>query len=144
MTTTQKQYSAGRYYVGDLCYVNALGKFEGRWERICESMFPSGSQHAVDGDHCVDGIDFWVHGTAHGDGSFNSNINFDFPVDAGIIGICTEEVALADGYYGGTIVEFSQPFTPEYEYGTFSIGHVTITTDDDCDDDCDDDYSEDH
>lgn len=139
---TTKTYPAGRYYIGDLCYVNALG--QKCWDEVCDVIFPPELNGVgVPGSHTVQGIDFWYHGTAYGDGRYASNIGKDFPVDAGIIGLVSAEVAERDGFDGGHIITFDAPFTPEYDDGEFIIGHLIINTDSDEYEDEDDDYNPD-
>jgi len=133
-----KVFPAGRYYIGDLCYCNALGKHDDRWDRICKMMFPDGNRDDP-GTHTIDGIEFWYHCTAYGDGEYDSNSRYTFPVDAGIIGIVSAAVAESEGSYGGHIIEFARPFQPYYANGTFYIGHLEIDTDPRSDDD----YNED-
>lgn len=121
-------FLAGKYYVGDLCYVD---KLSARWDRVYEQMFPRKLGGCTDqpGLHEIDGMKYWYHRTAYGDGCYEDLYSgLTFPVDAGIIGVCSAEDALEAGFYGGHIVEFADDFEPYYEDGVFHIGHLTIDT----------------
>ena len=117
-----KQYPAGRYYVGDLCYFKGID-----WDAFCAATIDG--YKCLDGDFVIGGRETWHHDTAYGDGCYLSNVGLDFAVDAGLIGI----VALRKGEVapeGGHEITFDEPFIPHYEDGTFHIGHVTIWTED--------------
>jgi hypothetical protein len=142
-----KTYPAGRYYVGDLCYARVLGGK--RWDAVVDLMYAPDSGEDG-GSLSIDGIDFWYHHTAYGDGCFyDGNTGLEFGVDAGLIGIVSAEAAEAaeaaetDEIVGGHIVEFARPFTPHYEGDTFYIGHLVIPTGWTDDEDEDDDYPSD-
>jgi len=115
------EFPAGRYYVGDLCYVKAID-----WNKFCDATIVG--QECLNGDFTIDGIHTWHHDTAYGDGDFSSNSEFSFPVDAGLIGVVSEEVALRGKHNGGHLIDFTEPFTPYYEDGKFFIGHLVIDT----------------
>lgn len=127
-----KKYPAGRYWIGDLCYVK---KIDDAWQS------KGGFGDATDGFYNCNGnktmtaldgssIDFWVHVTAYGDGCYPSNIDFDFGVDSGTIGVVSADVAESEGHHDGIIVDIKDDFEPKYEEGTFFIGHVLIYTED--------------
>jgi len=121
-----KTYPAGRYYVGDLCYARVLGG--ARWNAVVDLMYAP-ENDGNGGSLSIDGIDFWYHNTAYGDGVFyDGTTGLEFGVDAGIIGILSAEVAETDEIVGGHIVEFAHSFTPHYEGDTFYIGHLVIYT----------------
>lgn len=117
-----KEYPAGRYWVGDLCYLNI------NREHVC----------AENGDFAVDGIETWHHRTAFGDGDYKSNKGITFPVDSGSIGIVKADVATTVGYrpgyiagfVPGHIVDLKDAFTPVFKGSTFYIGSLEIYTDD--------------
>jgi hypothetical protein len=120
-----KTYPAGRYYVGDLCYARVLGG--DRWDDVVDLMYQGGKDNP--GSHTIDGIDFWYHNTAFGDGTFfDGGTGLEFGVDAGVIGIIPAEAAESDEMVGGHIVKFTEPFTPSYDDGIFYIGHLAIPT----------------
>ena len=74
---------AGRYYIGDLCYV-----MHDEWREVCDLFFPPNSPpHGVEGEfQLADGRRFASFGTAYGDGEYRSSINTLHSVDSGSIG----------------------------------------------------------
>lgn len=126
---------AGRYYIGDLCYV-----MHPEWDEACSLFFPSyESGRGVEGEFTLkDGRRFASFGTAYGDGTYNSNIGTEHMVDSGSIGcICVEDIR--DTTYNdieslGAIVEFKEPFeVKKIDRGLIRFGHVEIETDADYD-----------
>ena len=100
---------AGRYYIGDLCYV-----MHPEWSECCELFFPHpGPEQAVEGKfQLADGRRFASFGTAWGDGCYRSNIGTDHSVDSGSIG-CILLDDIRDTQYSservaelGAVVEF--------------------------------------
>ena len=112
---------AGRYYVGDLCYV-----MHPEWDEVCGIMFDTPKPGAVqDGEFTLkDGRRFAVHSTAYGDGCYRSNKGTMHSVDAGLIG-CILVSDIQDNEYTqeflqglGAFVEFTEPFTTSSGRGT--------------------------
>ena len=105
---------SGKMYIGDLCY--AMSDYD---------------YHKVWGAHNYEDGMFAMVGTAYGDGCYDSNIGFAFPVDAGIIGICDGELVKKDvtGPYGdlGIIVDAEGEANISYNNGTISITYTTPT-----------------
>ena len=102
---------AGKYYIGDLCYV-----MHDEWDEACTLFFPTyQSGRGVEGEFTLkDGRRFASFGTAYGDGTYNSNIGTEHMVDSGSIG-CVQVEDIRDNTYDdieslGAIVEFTQPF----------------------------------
>lgn len=136
MIATAVEMPAGKYYVGDPCYVVP----DHRWIEWLELADPDREGLKIlvadlDG-HSILGI-----GTAHGDGCYEDTTHgHTYPVDAGLIGVTPVEIA--DGEQASAnlcrIVEFTEPFTCEYDDGTIILGHISINTDWDGDDE---DYS---
>lgn len=136
---------AGCYWIGDLCYVFPdKGPMGNYWDKIIEKndCFTKGQLTEFDEGK----IKIWADDTAFGDGVYPSNINFNFPVDAGLLGIIPEETVeylnTIDGDYDnshlkglGIFVDFKEDFTIEMSNGRFRFGHVIIETDDDNSDD---------
>jgi hypothetical protein len=126
---------AGRYYIGDLCYVT-----HPEWQEVCELFFPPGAPgRGVEGEFTLkDGRRFASFGTAWGDGTYNSNIGTEHMVDSGSIG-CIRVEDICDTTYNnleqlGAIVEFEQPFeVRKVSLGLLRFGHVDINTDADYD-----------
>lgn len=133
---------AGRYYIGDLCYV-----MHDEWDEVCDLFFPPGDNigRGRDGEFTLtDGRRFASFGTAYGDGTYRSNIGTNHSVDSGSIG-CIRVEDIRDNTYDdierlGAIVEFDQPFEVSEDQGLLVFGHVQIeTAGDDEEYDCFDD-----
>ena len=135
---------AGKYYIGDLCYV-----MHDAWNEFCDIT--------IDGHNCEDGEfqlkdgrRFATYGTAYGDGEYQVNIGGSCDVDAGLIGCIRVEDIKDDTYSDisklGIVVEFTSPFETGETNGVIYFGHVRIDTAavDEYDDyDHDEDYSDD-
>ena len=121
---------AGRYYVGDLCYV-----MEPEWKEVCRLFFPADAPpKGIEGEFTLaDGRRF-ASFAAYGDGSYLSNINTDHCVDSGSIGcILVSDVRDPEGTEEemtrlGAIVEFTEPFEVSNDQGMLTFGHVQIET----------------
>jgi hypothetical protein len=126
-TVTRKQHfdhtlPAGKYYIGDLCYV--LG------DDVYDGVF--GGTGYSSGIYEEKGTDrtFLVSHTAWGDGEFPASDGKKFAVDAGIIGICsTSLMAKNDG--GGHLYTFDKPVKCEFRLGrfTFISGYDSVVID---------------
>ncbi len=117
---------AGRYYIGDLCYV-----MHPEWDEFCELTIQG--ERCLDGEFTLkDGRRFASFGTAYGDGTYRSNIGTEHSVDAGLIGCIRVEDIRDDQYSNieelGAIVEFDQPFEVSEDQGLIVFGHVQIET----------------
>ena len=125
---------AGRYYIGDLCYVIE------EWNDVC--LIIQGDK-CVDGEFTLpDGRRFANYGTAYGDGRYHSNIGTEHPVDSGRIGcLKVEDITkdVLDATDVGAVVDFASDFETGVDDGVISFGHVEISTDPDRDDDYEDD-----
>ncbi len=117
---------AGKYYVGDLCYV-----MHPQWDEFCELTI---SQHEVsDGEFTLaNGTKFSFRGTAYGDGCYEDQFGGSYPVDAGLIGcILVDDINDPEAdLEAGQIIEFTSPFETSYEDGVIYIGHLRINTGD--------------
>lgn len=117
---------AGRYYIGDLCYV-----MHPEWDEFCELTIRD--NQCLDGEFTLkDGRRFASFGTAYGDGTYRSNIGTEHSVDAGLIG-CIRVEDIRDDQYDdieelGAVVEFDQPFEVSSDQGLIVFGHVQIET----------------
>lgn len=119
---------AGRYYIGDLCYV-----MHPEWDEFCKLTI--GDKGCLDGEFTLkDGRRFASFNTAYGDGTYRSNIGTEHSVDAGLIG-CIRVEDIDDVTYDadkivdlGAIVEFDQPFEVSEDQGLIVFGHVQIET----------------
>ena len=56
---------AGRYYVGDLCYV-----MHDVWDEVCDLVFPYDGRGVYGKFKLKDGREFAVYSTAYGDGTY--------------------------------------------------------------------------
>ena len=128
---------AGRYYVGDLCYV-----LNDVWDEVCElSLFEcEGGPFTL-----KDGRQFIMYGTAYGDGCYPSSDGKLYSVDSGTIGcvimndsdITPEIQKILDGGLGH-LVHFPENFETKNDtipYGTqkgiIHFGSLIINTVDD-------------
>lgn len=127
---------AGRYYIGDLCYV-----MNDRWIEFCDLTCSGAS--VLDGEFTLkDGKRFATYSTMYGDGVYPTNIGANLSVDAGLIGcilvsdITDPEVTETKMLRLGTIVEFGTDFVTgggrgESGWaGTIQFGRVIVETGD--------------
>ena len=121
---------AGRYYVGDLCYV-----MHPEWEEFCEITISG--RGCLDGEFQLkDGRRFASYGTAYGDGIYHSNYGTTHPVDAGLIGCIrvsdiSEHLTEEELKKFGTVMDFAHDFTTGEEDGTIRFDDLVIYTNDD-------------
>jgi hypothetical protein len=120
---------AGRYYIGDLCYV-----MHDEWNEVCDLFFSASSfPGQAEGEFTLkDGRRFASFGTAYGDGEYSSNIGTTHGVDSGSIG-CIRVEDIRDTTYSdierlGAIVTFDQPFEVSNDHGLLKFGSVHIET----------------
>ncbi len=117
----------GKYYVGDLCYVN-----DERWDEVCNRLFASKSRRPGGEFELEDGIKFAVYCTAWGDGCYEDNLGNQYGVDAGVIGCIRVDDLHKMGEAPsdlGTIHEFEKDFETGYEDGTIFFGDLKVETD---------------
>lgn len=123
---------AGKYYVGDLCYV-----MHDEWDEACSLFFKGRDDHGCNqGEFTLkDGRRFVSINTKWGDGSYRDQQGRSYGVDAGLIGcIRVQDISLDCGdnfISGGNIIDFPHDFDCGYEdeNGTIVIGHIRIETD---------------
>ena len=101
---------AGRYYIGDICYVLK--------DSVKDDIF--GDTNYEPGHYKMKDGEFLVNRTAYGDGSYPGSNNYQYGVDAAVIGItninlCIDEKKL----YGGTLHTFTEPVMCSFTQGTF-------------------------
>lgn len=120
---------AGKYYIGDPCYVIA----EEKWmDFLNKGFWPAEEKGRAVFE--FEGKTCFAHHTAYGDGVYFDNKGEQFPVDAGIIGAIPFE--LCDRVYAGEvearhlgiIVDLENETSVEYDEGTFHIGDREIPT----------------
>lgn len=115
---------AGKYYVGDLCYI--LGD---RWNEVCNLIIVK--HRCLDGEfELKDGTRFAIYGTVHGDGVYHDRHANRYPVDSGSIG-CVRVDDITEGEldkFPGNIFDFKEDFETYMEGGVIIIGDVVIDT----------------
>jgi hypothetical protein len=120
---------AGRYYVGDLCYV-----LHEVWSEVCELTFDKEGR-MIDGEHYLkDGRKFALYSTKYGDGTYLDTQGREYMVDAGCIG-CILEVDIdlknkENNTDGGQIIDFNRDFVTGDNNGQLLFGTVLIETND--------------
>ena len=124
---------AGRYYVGDLCYVMS----DEEWKQFCNITIKG--ERVLDGEfEMPDGRKFATYGTSWGDGTYYDQYGHTFSVDAGLIGCILEsdiKEPLDNILDLGALIDFNTPFVTsggrgdrEWD-GVIQFGTVMIETD---------------
>jgi hypothetical protein len=118
---------AGKYYIGDLCYVMA----DEEWREICNIIIQG--EKIVDGEfELPDGRRFAIYSTAWGDGEYHDQYGHTYSVDAGSIGCILMSDIRAHKYDNildlGAVQEFAEPFVTGSQGGQLQFGHVLIET----------------
>jgi hypothetical protein len=126
---------AGRYYVGDLCYVMS----DTEWGEVC-SITIVGNE-CIQGEFTLsDGRKFAMYNTRWGDGQYRSNRNTKHSVDSGTIGCILLENIEAhvdeENKFDfiedvGALIEFKKDFETYSADGLMVFGDVIINTDPD-------------
>lgn len=136
---------AGKYYVGDLCYVLS----DKDWSDVCRLTIAD--DKTLQGEfNLPDGRRFAIFGTAYGDGEYSDQLGNDYFVDSGTLGCILYDSISADKYDDiselGAIITFDNEFDVEEDHGQISFGYLTIETNDndwnDLEEDIFDDWSE--
>lgn len=115
-----KEFKAGTYYVGDLCYI-----LSDVWDEVCDH-FDDGVFTLIDGRKCA------MHSTMHGDGRYTDQDGDTYAVDSGTIGCVMVEGHEVGQFENGNamIIEFLEDFDTDSSEGVISIGNIEIDTDD--------------
>jgi hypothetical protein len=122
---------AGKYYVGDLCYV-----MHPEWSAVCDLVLGDGG--CLEGEfNLPDGRRFAMYNTAWGDGQYGSSIGTSHCVDSGSIGcIRIDDITESERDFDemnrlGAIVEFKNEFTTYTDdEGNLTFGHIVVETSD--------------
>jgi len=129
---------AGKYYVGDLCYV-----MHECWDEVCGLFFEGRTDHGCnEGEfNLKDGRRFVSYNTKWGDGSYYDESGNEYGVDAGLIGcIRLDDIDFTNDQNqinGGNVIEFRTDFNHgggrssmgrDWD-GVIRIGHISINTD---------------
>jgi hypothetical protein len=131
---------AGKYWVGDLCYIMN----DEEWDEVLELTDLEDQPWALgEGEFTFkDGRRFAMYRTIYGDGSYPDQSGCYFPVDSGSIG-CVRVDDFEDRAYhtsGGAVYTFENDFeTFSTKNGLICIGHVEIDTSEDEEEYCDED-----
>lgn len=125
---------AGKYYIGDLCYVMA----DEEWLDICDITIQG--TRVLEGEFQLkDGRRFAMYSTAYGDGVYYDEYGHSYSVDSGSIGcILLDDIKYVDNFDQfldvGAILEFDENFVTwggrgesDWE-GMIQFGHVVIET----------------
>ena len=133
---------AGRYYIGDPCYMWPHSKHEGLpdWSDFCD-MFFNGDLLKVNTP--IGEFELWANTTAYGDGDYplllQHHLRANIPVDAGMIGVIPAALfehmvsisSLEKGYDVGSMyhmIDMKEDFDVEFSGETFYIGNYSIYT----------------
>ena len=126
---------AGKYYVGDLCYVLD----DDEWDQVCARTIQGKS--FADGEFELnDGRKFAIYGTSWGDGGYQDYYGNEYSVDSGSIGCIKIEDIKVKKYDDdlerlGAIVEFQTDFVTDGGRGIkgwngiIQFGRIAIETD---------------
>jgi hypothetical protein len=119
---------AGKYYIGDLCYV-----MHDQWDEFCDITIDD--RVCKEGEFRLkNGTNFATYGTQYGDGTFYDQNKYEYGVDAGLLGcIRVEDIDDPEGIERmeelGHVYTFDRPFrTGRTSDGTIYFGHVRIPT----------------
>jgi len=121
-----KSFKAGKYYIGDLCYIIDSKK----WSFICTNFRKEGP---IDKEVA----DIAMASTTYGDGLYNDNKRGTnkgiYYVDSGTIGVISMDNPLFDKkklekVKYGKVVDFENDFKFECTDGKFVIGDIKINT----------------
>jgi hypothetical protein len=137
---------AGKYWIGDLCYV-----MHDNWDEFCEKAYDRDTGEDNNGRMVLNnGVTVAWFNTMWGDGTYRDSQGRKYPVDAGLIG-CIKMNDIDHDHrdndlFGGNIVEFANDFECGYENGTIWFGHgrdsVEIETGDTSEEDEEDEDEE--
>lgn len=125
-----KRMPAGRYYLGDPCYV-----IEGeRWDEFLGEFWevkPRGGIFTFDHFECC------AFYTKYGDGTYSTTEGSLLGVDAGMIGLVPLTI-ITSGHpeQDGTIVSFSAAFECYEQDGLLIFGDIEVDTAGDDEDEC--------
>jgi hypothetical protein len=121
---------AGKYYVGDLCYVMD----DDEWKEVCSRIRGRGVWgECLDGEFVLhDGRKLAIYSTKWGDGTYYDELGHSYSVDSGGIGCIRVEDIKANKYDNlldlGAILEFDEPFVTSEHTGLIQFGYVIIET----------------
>lgn len=116
---------AGKYYIGDPCYVIP----DGEWDEFVGAMYEGRRMHPLT-EFEFKGNRVWCHSTASGDGDYDGSDGNSYPVDSGTLGAIPVALIDEDAVDGDMVfIEVDRAWVPMYDNGTFYFNHITINTD---------------
>jgi hypothetical protein len=111
---------AGKYWVGDLCYV--LGN---AWDEVCTLLNNEDMDYNI---QLADGRRLVVVYTEHGDGEYFDYHGRGYMVDSGTIGaILVSDIKDSPNLSGGHVIDLPA-FLPYFNIGDIVIGNVAVDT----------------
>lgn len=118
---------AGKYYVGDPCYV-IQGENYKRWDDFIDHYFEiEGCKNGV--YTTWEGKQLFAANTMYGDGVYQDQKQNSYPVDAGMIAaVPFELIDMHENVKFGQVIEFNEPFYASRQDGVIYIGNVVIDT----------------
>lgn len=147
-TKTTEPLAAGTYLVGDPCYAFSNDGPDNWMPWLNDAWKDADPNQVRILDGRVKGMRVAASGTAYGDGSYEDQDGFSYPVDAGMLGAVHIDFLRnlypeKDGLHperleadlGMRVVEFAAPFHIEYDDGLIQIGHIAIQTGDEDEED---------
>lgn len=123
-------FKAGTYYVGDPCYVFSYDREDGWDKLLLDTNFFKDIPPHLEGK-------IWAAGTKWGDGCYEDQHGWQYPVDAGLIGVVHESLLQEYRSRDGRMVEFKEDFSTDVDedMGMIYIGDIEINTDPSYDED---------
>jgi len=119
---------AGKYYIGDLCYV-----MSDDWDEVCDLTITKDGK-LLDGEfEMKSGRRFAMYSTKHGDGLYRSNMGTNHAVDSGTIGcILVEDIIDIPKFEVndklGAVVTIDRSFSTAERDGLIVLGDIIIDT----------------
>lgn len=119
---------AGKYYVGDLCYVLTQ---QNEWDQFCDITISGNT--CLSGEFSMpDGRRFATYTTEYGDGVYEDRQGRSYGVDAGLIGciLMTDIPHISEDQANelGAVIDFEANFITESVGGIIRFGQVIIDT----------------
>lgn len=116
---------AGKYYIGDLCYV-----MHNEWEEACELFFAGRTDLLCNEGKfkLADGREFVNFNTKYGDGEYFDGL-FSYGVDSGSIGCIRVEDVREELPPGAVVMAFLEDFECYRDDNMLVFGYVEINTD---------------
>lgn len=116
---------AGKYYIGDLCYV-----MHEEWDEVCELFFAGRTDLGCNEGKfkLADGREFVNFNTKYGDGVYFDGL-FSYGVDSGSIGCIRVEDVREELPPGAVVMAFLEDFECYRDDNMLVFGYVEIDTD---------------